>query len=75
VSVCHFCPTSEPRMINGCHWTDTEYIRVDVCDDCYTAGRLASAPRKPRQRRTTRPIPATDWNMLVAFTQGRNRAR
>jgi hypothetical protein len=73
-STCYFCSGDLPRIgtINGCHWTGTEYVRVDLCSDCYGAGRLASAPRRPRQRRTApAAVPATDWNMLVAFTQGR----
>ena len=69
---CHFCPAEDAR-INGCHWTGTEYIRVEVCDPCYDSGSLASAPKRPRRKRTAQPLPATDWNYLVAFTKARQR--
>jgi hypothetical protein len=64
---CHFC-TSPNARINGCHWTGAEYIRVDVCDSCYDAGKLVTAPRRPRRPRAT-TVPATDWDQLVAFTR------
>jgi hypothetical protein len=74
-ATCHFCTTG--ARINGCHWTGTEYVRVDVCDACYDAGRLAKHPRKPRQARQARRQPvinmASDWNMLVALTKGARR--
>jgi hypothetical protein len=68
---CHFCPTmiGGTRIINGPHWTGTAYIRVDLCSECYTAGKLQSAPRRPRQPRKPKTYVATDWNMLVAFNQ------
>lgn len=75
VSACHFCQAQLPSFgyINGCHWTGTEYVRVDACTDCHSAKRMAKAPRKPRRPRQAPQYAATDWNMLVAFTKGANR--
>jgi len=72
---CHFCATELPIFgyVNGNHWTGTEYVRVDLCSDCYSAGQLAKAPRRPRKPRAT-VAPATDWNYLVAFSNGRKAA-
>lgn len=74
---CHFCPRTlgtlrdgDAATVNACHWTGTEYVRVDICAGCYQAGKVAKAPRKPRKSRAKTSVPATDWNMLVAFSQG-----
>lgn len=69
---CHFCPATLDREFNGAHWTGTEYIRVDLCEACYDAGRLASAPRRKRRARVAPVYAATDWNMLVAFSRRRS---
>lgn len=71
---CYFCGDTQTRtnsagttystLINENHWTGEQWIRVDHCDSC----RVAQRPRKPRQSRQPRPIIATDWNMLVAFS-------
>jgi hypothetical protein len=68
---CHFCPAAlhGAGTINGAHWTGTEYVRVDLCSECFAAGKLASAPRRPRQPRRAPVYAATDWNMLVAFSK------
>lgn len=70
---CHFCPATDAR-IEGNHWTGTEYIRVPACDACYEAGSLQRKPRAPRKPRVQPVYAATDWNYLVAFTQGRKRS-
>ncbi len=67
-NTCEFCSKSHPMMIEGPHWTGSEYVRVPVCNDCHAEGKLASAPRTPRKRRA-RVVVATDWNMLAAFSQ------
>jgi hypothetical protein len=79
---CHFCTRTlgtlrdgDAALVNGCHWTGAEYARVDLCAGCFDAGKLATAPRRPRRPRTT-AVPTTDWNQLVAFTRkGRRPAR
>jgi hypothetical protein len=70
LGACHFCGQTGTR-IEGNHWTGTEYVRVPVCSDDFS--KLAKAPRKPRKPRQPAPLPATDWNMLVAFSNGRKR--
>ena len=75
MTTCYFCEreqtltnsagTTYSTLINESHWTGTEYIRVDHCGDC----KVSSHPRKPRSKRQPRQIAATDWNMLVAFSQ------
>jgi len=69
---CHFCGMTGTR-IEGNHWDGERYIRVPVCREHF--GSLAKAPRKPRQPRKPAPVPATDWNYLVAFTNGRRKRR
>lgn len=73
---CYFCDSSLGTLadgdachVNGPHWTGSEYIRVDLCGGCHSTGHPASAPRKPRRKRTQPAYAATDWNMLVAFSQ------
>lgn len=78
-SGCYFCGTQLGTLadgaaarVDGAHWTGTEYVRVALCVGCLHAGRLESAPRRPRQPRTK--VVATDWNMLAAFHgAGKNR--
>lgn len=78
-TACHFCTRAlgllrdgDAAAVNGCHWTGTEYVRVDLCAGCFDGGKLATAPRKPRQRRARATVPASDWNMLAAFSGARS---
>lgn len=76
---CFFCDRplgttvdGDACLVNGNHWTGSEWIRVDLCMGCYSAGRLAKRPRQPRPQ----PVyAATDWNMLVSFNQRGRRQR
>ena len=65
MSTCHFCPSIDAR-IEGNHWDGSQYVRVSVCDVCYASKALKKAP--PRRRQAVQ-LPATDWNMLVAFSR------
>ena len=67
MTICHFCP--EPGKINAPHWTGTEYIRVDVCDN--DRDELARPPRKPRQPRPE-PQLAGEWAMVVSMMSGKS---
>jgi hypothetical protein len=68
MSTCHFCQTTDEVKINGNTWTDSEYIRVNLCSDCFHVGRLERAPRAPRRPRQARPALYGDYAQLAAFS-------
>jgi len=66
---CHFCGTHEDVRLNACHWTGTEYVRVDVCMSHECRGQVADRPRQPRRKRQPVILDAGGWAMIPSLNR------
>jgi hypothetical protein len=55
-TTCHKCQNGYERGVNGNEWTGTEWVRVNLCLDCYHAVGFTQKPRQPRRPRQARAL-------------------
>lgn len=75
---CFFCGRDEPRMLNTAQWdtAGSRWLpeRIEVCSSTSCRESICGAPRRPRKPKSSR-IPATDYNMLSLFINGKKASR